>query len=362
MKRMRCGGREGRGGSWSPGWFLPAVLLGAGCVGGGDAPPPPADGASGVPSVASAAAPGEAPGSPSASTLAEAFVAEEAVGTLLIRRLGDGREWVHDPVRADTPLLPASTFKIANAAIAVETGVVTGADELFPWDGQPRDLEAWNRDLTLGEAMAASAVPVYQEVARRIGAERMAEMASAPGLRECRHRRGGWSVSGWTGRSASPPGSRWTSWSGWSTAASPSRSEPWTNSPPCSAWTAGRGGRSTGRPGGPPRWIWGGGWAGRSRVRSATSSPLNMDMSRMEGCAEAHLHSPGGPLVEVGAFAPGGGGRLRAVWRIRRPPGPWRKRSDCRRGGVTASLPHRSSVCRTSASTRQGTNPTWTDA
>jgi beta-lactamase class D len=102
-------------------------------------------------------------------------VAEEAVGTLFIRRLGDGQEWVHDPVRADTPLLPASTFKIANAAIALETGVVTGADELFPWDGEERDLAAWNRDLTLGEAMAASAVPVYQEVARRVGSERMAE-------------------------------------------------------------------------------------------------------------------------------------------------------------------------------------------
>lgn len=172
---MRRDGGDRRGGSWRPGWILPVVLLGAGCVGGGDDPPPPANGASGVPAVASADAPGEVPGSTSASPLAEAFAVEGAVGTLLIRRLGDGREWVHDPSRAGTPLLPASTFKIANAAIALETGVVTGADELFPWDGRQRELEAWNRDLTLGEAMATSAVPVYQEVARRVGSERMAE-------------------------------------------------------------------------------------------------------------------------------------------------------------------------------------------
>jgi beta-lactamase class D len=33
--------------------------------------------------------------------------------------------------------------------------------------------KAWNRDHTLRSAIAASAVPVYQEIARRIGAERM---------------------------------------------------------------------------------------------------------------------------------------------------------------------------------------------
>jgi beta-lactamase class D len=36
-----------------------------------------------------------------------------------------------------------------------------------------RSIEAWNKDHTLRSAIAASAVPVYQEVARRIGTERM---------------------------------------------------------------------------------------------------------------------------------------------------------------------------------------------
>jgi beta-lactamase class D len=117
---------------------------------------------------------GEAPPT-EAPTIAAAFAAEGAVGTMLIRRLGDGREWVHDAVRADTPFIPASTFKIVNAAIALETGAVSGPDELFPWDGEVREFEGWNRDLTLAEAMAASAVPVYQEVARRVGEARMRE-------------------------------------------------------------------------------------------------------------------------------------------------------------------------------------------
>jgi len=36
-----------------------------------------------------------------------------------------------------------------------------------------RSIEAWNKDHTLRSAIAVSAVPVYQEIARRIGQERM---------------------------------------------------------------------------------------------------------------------------------------------------------------------------------------------
>jgi beta-lactamase class D len=109
------------------------------------------------------------------AALTAAFDAESARGTMMIRRVSDGREWVHAPARADSGFIPASTFKIANAAIALETGAVTGPDEFFPWDGVERQFGGWNRDHTLHTAMAASAVPVYQEVARRIGAPRMAE-------------------------------------------------------------------------------------------------------------------------------------------------------------------------------------------
>jgi beta-lactamase class D len=45
--------------------------------------------------------------------------------------------------------------------------------DVFKWDGVVRGIEAWNHDLTLRAAIAVSAVPVYQEIARRIGIERM---------------------------------------------------------------------------------------------------------------------------------------------------------------------------------------------
>lgn len=79
-----------------------------------------------------------------------------------------------DKVRSGKAKLPASTFKIANFLIALETGVVADPDkDIFKWDGVKRSIEPWNKDHTLRSAMAASVVPVGQETARRIGAERM---------------------------------------------------------------------------------------------------------------------------------------------------------------------------------------------
>jgi beta-lactamase class D len=74
--------------------------------------------------------------------------------------------------RAARRYVPASTFKIPNSLIALEVGAVKDADEIFRYDGKPRRMKAWEKDMTLREAMAASNVPVYQEIARRIGLER----------------------------------------------------------------------------------------------------------------------------------------------------------------------------------------------
>lgn len=69
---------------------------------------------------------------------------------------------------------PCSTFKIWNTAIGLETGVIKSADEPFwKWDGQGRSIPDWNRDQTLRSAFAASCVPAYQALARKIGTERM---------------------------------------------------------------------------------------------------------------------------------------------------------------------------------------------
>lgn len=79
----------------------------------------------------------------------------------------------------DSAYLPASTFKIVNSLIGLETGAISGKDMVIPWDGKVRIFPGgdtatdWNKDLTMKEAFEVSALPYYQEVARRIGKDTM---------------------------------------------------------------------------------------------------------------------------------------------------------------------------------------------
>jgi beta-lactamase class D len=106
--------------------------------------------------------------------LAKRFADAGTAGTFVGYKIDDYLVIASDAERSGEAKLPASTFKIPNSLIALETGVVGDPDkDIFKWDGVVRSIEAWNRDHTMRTAIAASAVPVYQEIARRIGAERM---------------------------------------------------------------------------------------------------------------------------------------------------------------------------------------------
>jgi beta-lactamase class D len=93
-------------------------------------------------------------------------------GSFLLYDLKQNRYTAYDLARCRRGFLPASTFKIPNSIIGLETGVVTDTSQVFKWDGQTRDIAAWNRDLTLAEAIRVSCVPCYQQIARQVGAQR----------------------------------------------------------------------------------------------------------------------------------------------------------------------------------------------
>jgi beta-lactamase class D len=106
--------------------------------------------------------------------LAKFFGDAGTEGTFAGYKVEDYLIMTSDTDRVGRAMLPASTFKVPNSLIALETGVVGDPDkDVFKWDGVRRPYEAWNKDHTLRSAIAASAVPVYQEIARRIGPERM---------------------------------------------------------------------------------------------------------------------------------------------------------------------------------------------
>jgi beta-lactamase class D len=106
--------------------------------------------------------------------LAKHFSDAGTDGTFVGYLVDDYTVIASDKDRSGEAKLPASTFKIPNSLIALETGVVEDPDkDVFKWDGVKRPIESWNKDHTMRTAIAVSAVPVYQEIARRIGQERM---------------------------------------------------------------------------------------------------------------------------------------------------------------------------------------------
>ena len=103
----------------------------------------------------------------------------DVAGTILLYQPDSQVMYSNDFEWANTGFLPASTFKITNSLIALETGVVEDAASMFYWDGEPRRMESWEADLSLQEAFRRSCVPCYQEVARNIGVDLMREYLDA---------------------------------------------------------------------------------------------------------------------------------------------------------------------------------------
>ena len=99
----------------------------------------------------------------------------DVAGSILIYDLKDDKYYSNNFSWAKKGNLPASTFKIPNSIIALETGVVENDSTLFKWNGEERRLKVWEQDMTLKEAFHYSCVPCYQEIARKIGVKQMNE-------------------------------------------------------------------------------------------------------------------------------------------------------------------------------------------
>ncbi len=74
---------------------------------------------------------------------------------------------------AHQPFVPASTFKICNSLIALETGVIKDEHVVFKWDSVVRFNPPWNKDQDMQEAFKNSTYWYYQELARRAGGRQM---------------------------------------------------------------------------------------------------------------------------------------------------------------------------------------------
>ena len=107
--------------------------------------------------------------------IGEMFEKASVTGTFVVHDIATGEYTGHDRQRANIRYVPASTFKIPNSLIGLSTGAVSSVDEVLPYGGGPTYLQQWAKDMPLREAIRISNVPVYKELARRIGTPRMRE-------------------------------------------------------------------------------------------------------------------------------------------------------------------------------------------
>ena len=103
-------------------------------------------------------------------------------GAFVLYDLKNKRYVRHNEARCRRRFTPASTFKIPNSLIGLETGVVRDADFMISWnrqrypnEGRPNiaPFNHWWQDHTLRSAMKYSVLWYYIEIARQVGATKM---------------------------------------------------------------------------------------------------------------------------------------------------------------------------------------------
>lgn len=98
--------------------------------------------------------------------------AAAAPSCFLLHEMGVGEVRRAPADLCGTRLSPFSTFKVPHALAALDSGVLTGPEVSFSYDGAPRDFPSHRRDHDLQSAMRDSVVWYFQRVATMLGPDR----------------------------------------------------------------------------------------------------------------------------------------------------------------------------------------------
>ena len=97
----------------------------------------------------------------------------KVTGSFALFDNAQGHFTIYDSANFRKRYSPASTFKIVNSLIGLETGRIFDEKMIIQWDGVERWVKDWNQDLTMEQAFKFSSVYYYQQVAKRIGRDTM---------------------------------------------------------------------------------------------------------------------------------------------------------------------------------------------
>lgn len=79
----------------------------------------------------------------------------------------------YNEAQSEQGFIPASTFKIFNSLVGLETGMIKDENFVIAWDSVDRGRKEWNQSQDLKTAFKNSTVWYYQSLARKVGGERM---------------------------------------------------------------------------------------------------------------------------------------------------------------------------------------------
>ncbi|MCG8701734.1 MAG: hypothetical protein MI922_27020, partial [Bacteroidales bacterium] len=95
----------------------------------------------------------------------------EINGSFVLFNQSENKYIRHNSTFCDSGFIPASTFKIPNALIALEEKVITDTLQVIKWDGREHPVSQWNRDQTLKTAIKYSCVWAFVNIATQIETE-----------------------------------------------------------------------------------------------------------------------------------------------------------------------------------------------
>lgn len=96
------------------------------------------------------------------------FPHDQYIGHFILYDLVNDQYLIYNDSLSNSYFCPASTFKIFNSLIALESGVIPDTNFVKKWDGVDRGWDKWNMDQTIKSAVQYSALWFFQEVAREV--------------------------------------------------------------------------------------------------------------------------------------------------------------------------------------------------
>lgn len=89
-------------------------------------------------------------------------------GSFVLYDLESDSWCIHNKEQAALRVSPDSTYKIYDALLGLEEGVIKPEDSFMAWDGKRYPFAAWNTDQTLASAMSSSVNWYFQTIDRRL--------------------------------------------------------------------------------------------------------------------------------------------------------------------------------------------------